>query len=75
LSGHGGGWRMEWKDVMAFRVHSDRVVIIEVPVGFKRTWSLPGGKGKQAALPKPVLDETAPAVGQDCCCDCFSIVV
>jgi hypothetical protein len=34
---------MEWKDVMAFRVHSERVVIIEGPVGFKRTWWMPAG--------------------------------
>jgi hypothetical protein len=42
LSGYSGGWRMEWKDVMAFGVHSDRVVIIEGPVGSKRTWLFPG---------------------------------
>jgi hypothetical protein len=33
---------MEWKDVMAFGVHSDRVVIIEGPVGYKRTYMFPG---------------------------------
>jgi hypothetical protein len=32
---------IEWKNVMAFGVHSDRVVIIEGPVGYKRTWWLP----------------------------------
>jgi len=32
---------IEWKNVMAFGVHSDRVVIIEGPVGFKRTWWVP----------------------------------
>jgi len=32
-------------DVMAFRVHSDRVVIIEGPVGFNRTWWLPEANG------------------------------
>jgi hypothetical protein len=35
---------IEWKDVMAFRVHSDRVVIVEGPVGFKRTWWLSAGR-------------------------------
>jgi hypothetical protein len=35
---------IEWEDVMAFGVHSDRVVIIEGPVGYKRTWWLPGGE-------------------------------
>ena len=33
---------IEWKDVMAFGVHSDRVVIIEGPVGYKRVYALPG---------------------------------
>ena len=33
---------IEWKDVMAFRVHGDRVVIIEGPVGYKRTYMLTG---------------------------------
>jgi hypothetical protein len=28
-----------------------------------------------AASAKPVLNENAPIVGQDCCCDCLSIVV
>ena len=40
---------MEWKDVMAFGVHSDRVVVIEGPVGYKRTWWLPDGEGKAEA--------------------------
>jgi len=38
------GVGIEWKDVMAFGVHSDRVVIIEGPVGFKRTYMLPGAQ-------------------------------
>jgi len=33
---------IEWKDVMALGVHSDRVVIIEGPVGYKRVYALPG---------------------------------
>jgi len=37
----------EWKDVMTFGVHSDRVVVIEGPVGFKRTWWFAGAKGAQ----------------------------
>ena len=32
--------------VMAFGVHSDRVVIIEGPVGYKRTCWLPGGRAE-----------------------------
>jgi hypothetical protein len=38
---------IEWKNVMAFGVHGDRVVIIEGPVGYKRTWWMPetGGVG------------------------------
>jgi hypothetical protein len=33
---------IEWKDVMAFGVHSDLVVVIEGPVGYKRTYMFPG---------------------------------
>jgi len=33
---------IEWKDVMAFGVHSDRVVVIEGPVGYKRVYAFPG---------------------------------
>ena len=33
---------IEWKNVMAFGVHSDRVVIIEGPVGYKRVYAFPG---------------------------------
>ena len=40
---------IEWEDVMAFGVHSDRVVIIEGPVGFKRTWWLPGARAQAGA--------------------------
>jgi hypothetical protein len=36
--------RIDWKNVMAFRVYSDRVVIIEGPVGYKRTYALPGAQ-------------------------------
>ncbi|HUW08481.1 MAG TPA: hypothetical protein VM537_02075 [Anaerolineae bacterium] len=39
---------IEWKDVMAFGVHSERVVIIEGPVGYKRTWWLPGSRRRTA---------------------------
>jgi hypothetical protein len=41
---------IEWKNVMAFGVHSDRVVIIEGPVGYKRTYMLPdaGEAGERA---------------------------
>ena len=40
---------IEWKNVMAFGVHSDRVVIIEGPVGFKRTWWMPGARAQVGA--------------------------
>jgi len=30
--------------VMAFGVHGDRVVIVEGPVGYKRTWWMPEGR-------------------------------
>jgi hypothetical protein len=33
---------IEWKDVMALGVHSDRVVVIEGPVGYKRVYAFPG---------------------------------
>ena len=33
---------IEWKDVMAFGVHSDRVMIIEGPVGYKRVYAQHG---------------------------------
>jgi hypothetical protein len=33
---------IQWKDVMALGVHSDRVLIIEGPVGYKRVHALPG---------------------------------
>jgi hypothetical protein len=32
---------IEWKNVMAFGVHSDRVAIIEGPVWHKRAWWMP----------------------------------
>jgi hypothetical protein len=35
--------------VMAFGVHSDRVVIIEGPVGYKRTWWFPAGRAEAGA--------------------------
>jgi hypothetical protein len=28
--------------VMAFRVHDDRIVIVEGPVGYKRVYAFPG---------------------------------
>ena len=34
----GGIW---WDDVMSYQVHDDRIVIVESPVGFKRTWWFP----------------------------------
>ena len=37
---------IEWKDVMAFGVHSDRIVVIEGPVGFKRTWWFPAARAE-----------------------------
>ena len=40
---------IEWNDVMAFGVHSDRVVIIEGPVGFKRTWWFPEARAQAVA--------------------------
>ena len=33
---------IEWKDVMAFGVHSDGIVVIEGPVGYKRVYAFPG---------------------------------
>jgi hypothetical protein len=36
---------IEWKHVMASGVHSDPAVIIEGPVGFKRTWWMPEANG------------------------------
>jgi hypothetical protein len=33
---------IESKNVMAFEVHSDRVLIIEGPVGYKRVYAFPG---------------------------------
>jgi hypothetical protein len=35
--------------VMAFGVHSDRVVVIEGPVGYKRTWWIPVDKAEARA--------------------------
>jgi len=40
---------IEWKDVMAFGVHSDRIVIVEGPVGFKRTWWVPEARAEASA--------------------------
>jgi hypothetical protein len=40
---------IEWKDVMAFGVHSDRIVIIEGPAGFKRTWWFPEARAEAGA--------------------------
>jgi len=40
---------IEWKDVMAFGVHSDRVVVIEGPVGYKRTWWFPERRAEAGA--------------------------
>ena len=40
---------IEWKNVMAFGVHRDRVVVIEGPVGFKRTWWFPGARAAAGA--------------------------
>ena len=31
-----------WEDVMSYQVHDDRIVIVEGPVGFKRTYMFPG---------------------------------
>jgi hypothetical protein len=35
---------MEWKNVIAFGLHSDRVLVIEGPVGHKRTYVLRGDR-------------------------------
>jgi hypothetical protein len=40
---------IEWKNVMAFGLYSDRVVIIEGPVGYKRTWWLPEARAQVGA--------------------------
>ena len=32
---------IDWEDVMSYQVHDDRIVIVEGPVGFKRTWWFP----------------------------------
>jgi len=40
---------IDWEDLMSYQVHSDRVVIVEGPVGFKRTWWLPPSGGKAGA--------------------------
>jgi hypothetical protein len=40
---------MEWKDVMAFGVTSDRVVIIEGPVRYERTWWMAGTRTQAGA--------------------------
>jgi hypothetical protein len=33
---------MEWEDVISYRVHSDRVVTMKGPVGYKRVCAFPG---------------------------------
>ena len=38
---------IDWEDVMSYRVHDDRIVIVEGPVGFKRTWWFPASGGRQ----------------------------
>jgi hypothetical protein len=51
---------IEWKNVMAFRVHSDRVVIIEGPGGYKRTYMLTGEEeveGEEASVGGAVRGE------------------
>jgi hypothetical protein len=42
---------IEWKDAMAFGLYGDRVVIIEGPVEYKRTWWMPVGRGATGARP------------------------
>ena len=32
---------IDWEDVMSYQVHDDRIVIVEGPVGYKRTWWFP----------------------------------
>ena len=32
---------IDWDEVMSYQVHDDRIVIVEGPVGFKRTWWFP----------------------------------
>jgi hypothetical protein len=52
---------IEWKNVMAFRVDSDRAVIIEGPAGFKRTWWLPAAGAEAGAEGEATM---ARAIGQ-----------
>jgi len=40
---------IEWKNVMAFGVHGDRVVIVQGPVGYKRAWWFPASGAKAGA--------------------------
>ena len=36
---------IEPENVLSYAVHDDRVVIIEGPVGYKRVYEFPGGRG------------------------------
>ena len=40
---------IDWEDVMSYQVHDDRIVIVEGPVGFKRTWWFPASGAKAGA--------------------------
>ena len=40
---------VDWDEVMSYQVHDDRIVIVEGPVGFKRTWWLPASGAKAQA--------------------------
>ena len=40
---------IDWEDVMSYQVHDDQIVIVEGPVGFKRTWWFPASGAKAGA--------------------------
>ena len=40
---------IDWQDVMSYQVHDDRIVIVEGPAGFKRTWWLPEARAEARA--------------------------
>ena len=39
---------IDWEDVMSHQVYDDRIVIVEGPVGYKRTWWFPASGAKPA---------------------------
>ena len=48
--------KIERDDVMAYRTGTDRVVVIQGPVGYKRTYMFPGTSFDTAAV-QPTQDE------------------